>query len=301
VNPVSRSDVIKRSASRGYSNAEYLLALYRVTRSTVANTGAAGRMPPPFVRGLGARRGEMCRSEREDRSNWLKNHGSGACHAGWVALITVTVDRAMLMSIKRRSIRLLLMALAVAIPLAAGPAAEALPSRPFGSRAVVLNPRGVIIEVAWKATATPADKAAFETAIVGTSLATPSITDPGPTYPVLYCSYGNYLFRDTSGNMSLRHNCPYRNINWAWTMSPTLLAISVGACNETGMRYTVNGVAKPMNAAHPNTPCNYIFHGTLSGVYNADLVTYSDDYYFPVKGGGTAHVHTFGTVIASSS
>lgn len=99
----------------------------------------------------------------------------------------------------------------------------------------------------------------------------------------------------------MRYNCPYHNINWAWTMSPTLLAISAGLCNETGMRYTVNGMVKPMNAAHPGTPCNYIFHGTLSAVYNADTVTYSDDYYFPVKGGGTAHVHTFGTVNASSS
>jgi hypothetical protein len=98
----------------------------------------------------------------------------------------------------------------------------------------------------------------------------------------------------------MRYNCPYHNINWAWTMSPTLLAISVGLCDERGMRYTVNGAIKPMNTPHPGTPCNYIFHGTLSSVYNADTVTYSDDYYFPVKG-GTAHVHTFGTVIASSS
>ena len=32
----------QESASTGYSNAEYLLDLYRVTCSTVADTGAAG-------------------------------------------------------------------------------------------------------------------------------------------------------------------------------------------------------------------------------------------------------------------
>jgi hypothetical protein len=156
---------------------------------------------------------------------------------------------------------------------------------------------GSSLDVVWNEGEPPAGRAAG--LLTNPDRAAPAVTDPGPTHPVLLCSYGSYAFRDASGNMNLRYNCPFHNINWSWTMSPTLLAIATGACTENGMKHSVNGVLKSQNAQHV-IPCNYIFHGTLPRIYNADTVYYSDDIYFPVRG-GTAHVHVYGTVIASRS
>lgn len=100
---------------------------------------------------------------------------------------------------------ILLVGAPVAQASAAGTLIRALPGHP-----------GAIVQVTWNASATAADKAAFEAAVAGRGpVASPTITDPGPIYPVLRCSYGNYVFSDASGNMVMRNNCPYHNINWA--------------------------------------------------------------------------------------
>ena len=69
---------------------------------------------------------------------------------------------------------------------------------------------------------------------------------------------------------------------------------------ETGMRWTNNGVNQPATASH-NVPDNYLFHGTFkghSGVKAGDNVDYYD--YLAcrhsINGGGDVLLKIFGTL-----
>lgn len=126
---------------------------------------------------------------------------------------------------------------------------------------------------------------------------------PGATYQVIKCSDGVNYYGIGAGVQTLRFNCPYSNVNWSFFLSANLQAIAVGPVSESGASWFRNGLPQPQNAPHL-VAVWYLFHGTFAPVHDGDLVSYYDDYVFPVVASGrpgTAHVSTGGTFYVSSA
>lgn len=101
----------------------------------------------------------------------------------------------------------------------------------------------------------------------------------------LSCRSGGSSFIDRRGRMTLRHNCPYNNVNWGFKIDPKLRAIAIGPVTQLGARWWKNDVAQAANAPHVEPP-DYHFHGTFPGVRNYDKVAYYDVYTFQINAGG---------------
>ncbi|MFC0530261.1 hypothetical protein [Phytohabitans kaempferiae] len=96
-------------------------------------------------------------------------------------------------------------------------------------------------------------------------------------------------FQDSNGTFSVQYNCAStRTLPWGYRISAAVQAIVVGNVNETGLRWWLNGAAKPQNAPH-NVPPSYTIHGTMTPVISYSYVDYQDYMTFRhnVGSGGT--------------
>jgi hypothetical protein len=97
----------------------------------------------------------------------------------------------------------------------------------------------------------------------------------------VHASHGNYAMTDSNGTMNLRYNRPYHNVNWGYQISAPVRSIIVGGVTETGLMWW------PDNAYYKGAPhvsdASYLYHGTMSHVYDYSQVTYYDLYKFTVN------------------
>lgn len=114
----------------------------------------------------------------------------------------------------------------------------------------------------------------------------------------IYCDEGN-AWSDADGTFSLQRACGSDKAPWTFYLSAGLQSICVdGTYIERGMKWVLNGVTKPMQAAHlAGTVCYYKFHGTFT-VSKGDLMSYNDvvSFHHNVGSGGTATLTIYGNV-----
>jgi hypothetical protein len=118
----------------------------------------------------------------------------------------------------------------------------------------------------------------------------------GPSY--ISCE-GSGAWSDSNGKLSLQYTCTKGTgyLAWGFKLSAAVRAIVVGNINETGLRWWLNGKAKPQNAPHV-VPPSYLLHGTMSGASTGSTVDYQDYITFRhnVGSGGTGSVTWSGRV-----
>lgn len=111
--------------------------------------------------------------------------------------------------------------------------------------------------------------------------------------PRLPCQTGITMYKD-HGNVDLQYKCypTYATTQWGLRLSNSARKIIVGNVNEDGMRWWRNGTPQPKNAPHRNVSKYYVFHGSLSKMWNDDSITYQDYITFlhNVGSGGTGSV-----------
>jgi RHS repeat-associated protein len=106
---------------------------------------------------------------------------------------------------------------------------------------------------------------------------------PGNTRPQpISCAHGWYTFYDADGTFYLNYVCGYHELVWHYRLSAAVRSIIIGDVSETGLKYWVNGLARPQNAPHVRYAW-YYFHGTMSNVHNYNIVMYQDNFDFPVE------------------
>ncbi|MFG2848194.1 hypothetical protein ACGF12_34265 [Kitasatospora sp. NPDC048296] len=97
--------------------------------------------------------------------------------------------------------------------------------------------------------------------------------------------YDNRSWTDARGTFHARHNCAFNNINWGYTIAPSMQAVIAGPVRETGLRWWKNGKSQPANSPH-TVGKSYFFHGTIGKVGSWDSIDYQDYMTFPVNVSG---------------
>jgi hypothetical protein len=98
-----------------------------------------------------------------------------------------------------------------------------------------------------------------------------------PTAERLACGQG-IVRSDPRGGINLDYVCLplYANLNWYFRLSPALQTTVVGGIDERGLSWWRNGAEEAQNAPHPGVPRDYLLHGTMTKVWNGDVVDYQD-------------------------
>lgn len=125
--------------------------------------------------------------------------------------------------------------------------------------------------------------------------------EPHPNGEALAC--GQEIARtDENGTFHLRFQClPTQGLlNWGFTFNPQWRAMAISPVDEAGLRTWRNSAFLTQNSNHPGESINYLFHGTVPGVFVGDDIDYQDFLTFRANFGGTtgtARVAFAGSVI----
>lgn len=117
------------------------------------------------------------------------------------------------------------------------------------------------------------------------------IGSPVSPYPI-QCDGNGYYFRDGNGTMFWRSQCSFRNMIWAYRLSPFIQSIVVGTVREGGLGWSLNEVGQSQNAPHSEA-AGYRWHGSVGKknrvgiLQNRDRVEYSDQFFYRFNVGGT--------------
>lgn len=150
----------------------------------------------------------------------------------------------------------------------------------FGPLDMRVSPRGLHVSLRLLSNAQPVAKH------------DPSDANSAKAFYPIFCD-GSNSFIDSNGTFSIQRACGSRLVPWGWRMSAAVRSICVNyTVDESGLRWTKNGVQMQANSDHDNLGCGYQFHGTLNPVLKGSRVGYDDVFTFRhnVQGGGNATI-----------
>jgi hypothetical protein len=137
--------------------------------------------------------------------------------------------------------------------------------------------------------------------LAGATASSAAAAQPPPQGEPMACGQEKTII-DDNGTFDLRFQClPDQGVlNWGFRFNQRWRAMAISPVSERGLQYWRNGVEQRRNSDHVEA-IDYVFHGTMSGVFVGEHVEYADFFVFRADFGGgqtgTARVTIAGSVI----